>query len=104
MGAMADLGVHKTDLIQYILDDVVEETTAKVITLDKRDRHGNLIGVDDNAVCIYKMKSGVLGTMTASWTYYGEEDNSTVIYGTEGILKIYENPDYCLKLYQKGRR
>lgn len=101
MGAMADLGVHKTDLIQYLLDDVVEESTAKVITLDKRDGHGNLIGVDDNAVCIYKMKSGVLGTMTASWTYYGEEDNSTVIYGTEGILKIYENPDYCLELIRK---
>ncbi len=101
MGSMADLGVHKTDLIQYLLDDVVEECTAKASTLDKRDGQGNLIGVDDNAVCIYKMKSGVLGTMTVSWTYYGEEDNSTVIYGTEGIIKIYENPDYCLELIKK---
>ena len=76
MGAMADLGVHKTDLIQYLLNDTVEETTAKVTTLDKKDSNGNLIGVDDNAICIYKMKSGIIGTMTASWTYYGEEDNS----------------------------
>ena len=74
MGAMADLGVHKTDLIQYLLNDTVEETTAKVTTLDKKDSNGNLIGVDDNAFCIYKMKSGIIGTMTASWTYYGEED------------------------------
>ncbi len=68
MGAMADLGVHKTDLIQYLLNDTVEETTAKVTTLDKKDSNGNLIGVDDNAICIYKMKSGIIGTMTASWT------------------------------------
>ena len=43
MGAMADLGVHKTDLIQYLLNDTVEETTAKVTTLDKKDSNGNLI-------------------------------------------------------------
>ena len=101
MGAMADLGVHKTDLIQYLLNDTVEETTAKVMTLDKKDSNGNLIGVDDNAICIYKMKSGIIGTMTASWTYYGEEDNSTIIYGTEGMLKIYYDPKYCIELIRK---
>ena len=101
MGAMADLGVHKTDLIQYLLNDTVEETTAKVMTLDKKDSNGNLIGVDDNAICIYKMKSGIIGTMTASWTYYGEEDNSTIIYGTEGMLKIYHDPKYCIELIRK---
>ena len=101
MGAMADLGVHKTDLIQYLLNDTVEETTAKITTLDKKDSNGNLIGVDDNAICIYRMKSGIIGTMTASWTYYGEEDNSTIIYGTEGMLKIYHDPKYCIELIRK---
>lgn len=101
MGAMADLGVHKTDLIQYLLDDYVVETTGKVVTLDKKDMNGNLIEVDDNAICIYKMKSGVLGTMTASWTYYGEEDNSTYIYGTEGIMKIYDNPNYSITITKR---
>lgn len=101
MGAMADLGIHKTDLIQYLLDDTVAETTAKVTTLDKRDSSGNLIGVDDNAVCIYRMKKGATGTMTASWTYYGEEDNSTVLYGTKGIMKIYDNPSYCIEVIRR---
>ena len=101
MGAMADLGIHKTDLIQYLLDDVVAETTAQVVTLDKRDAAGNLIGVDDNAICIYKMKKGTIGTMTASWTYYGEEDNSTVLYGTKGIMKIYSNPSYCIEVIRR---
>lgn len=101
MGAMADLGVHKTDLIQYLLDAKVIETTAAVTTLDKRDAGGNLIGVDDNAVCIYKMDNGAVGTMTASWTYYGEEDNSTVLYGSEGIMKIYAEPAYSIKVVSK---
>ncbi len=36
--------------------------------------------------------------MTASWTYYGEEDNSTVLYGTKGIMKIYDDPKYSIKV------
>ncbi|MDD3217795.1 MAG: Gfo/Idh/MocA family oxidoreductase [Lachnospiraceae bacterium] len=102
MGAMADLGVHKTDLIQFLLDSTVKETTAKVTTLNKRDAGGNLIGVDDNAVCIYVMDNGVVGTMTASWTYYGEEDNSTILYGTDGIMKIYDDPKYSIVVTRKN--
>jgi len=95
---MADLGIHKTDLIQYLLGQTVVEATAKVTTLDKRGADGQLIGVDDNAICIYRMSGGAIGTMTASWTYYGAEDNSTVLYGTKGILRIYDDPAYSLKL------
>lgn len=101
MGAMADLGIHKTDLIQYLLGQKIVETTAKVTTLDKRYADGSLIGVDDNAICIYKMDKGTIGTMTASWTYYGKEDNSTVIYGTKGILRIYDDPNHSLVLISK---
>lgn len=98
MGAMADLGIHKTDLIQFLTGQKVVETTAHVVTLNKRDSKGNLIGVDDNAVCIYRMSGGALGTMTASWTYYGAEDNSTILYGTKGIMRIYDDPSYSIKV------
>lgn len=98
MGAMADLGIHKTDLIQYLTGQNVVETTAKVTTLDKRGADGQLIGVDDNAICIYRLSGGAIGTMTASWTFYGAEDNSTVLYGTKGILRIYDDPSYSMKL------
>jgi predicted dehydrogenase len=101
MGAMADLGVHKIDLIQYLLDSYIVETTAYVSTLDKKYADGSLIGVDDNVICIYKMANGAVGTMTASWTYYGQEDNSTTLYGTEGIMKIYGDPDCSIKVILK---
>ena len=101
MGAMADLGVHKTDLIQFLLDQVVVETTASLSTLDKKFADGSPITVDDNAVCIYRMSGGAVGTMTASWTNYGPEDNSTVINGTEGVLRIYDDPAHTLVLIHR---
>ena len=98
MGAMADLGIHKTDLIQFLTGQQVIRTTARVTTLDKKDANCNLISVDDNAICIYEMSGGAFGTMTASWTYYGAEDNSTVLYGTKGIMRIYDDPAISIKV------
>lgn len=98
MGAMADLGIHKTDLIQYLLGEQVVKVSAEITTLDKTGENGELIEVDDNAICIYTMESGIIGTMTASWTYYGAEDNSTILYGTKGIMRIYDNPAYAIQL------
>ncbi|MBR6282109.1 MAG: Gfo/Idh/MocA family oxidoreductase, partial [Lachnospiraceae bacterium] len=98
MGALADLGVHKTDLIQYLLSAKVSRVTSKIATIDKKDANGNLIGVDDNAICIYEMDNGSIGTMTASWTYYGAEDNSTVLYGEKGIMRIFDDPNYSIKV------
>lgn len=98
MGVMGDLGIHKTDLIQFLTGQTIVEVTAKLTTLDKRNTQGSFVGVDDNAFCIYKMENGIIGTMTASWTYYGPEDNSTVLYGKKGILRIYDDPVYSIKV------
>lgn len=102
MGAMADLGVHKTDLIGFLTGERVIATTAHLATLDKTYADGSLIGVDDNAICIYEMTGGIIGTMTASWTYYGAEDNSTVLYGTEGIMRIYDDPNHSVVIIRKN--
>ncbi len=98
MGAMADLGIHKIDLIQYILGRKITEVTAKVMTLDKKDKQGNLIDLEDNAICILKMEEGIFGTLTASWTDYGEEDNSTVIFGTKGLMRLYDNSEHTIQI------
>ena len=99
MGAMADLGIHKTDLIHFLTGEEIVETTARLTTLDKRDGQGNLIGVDDNAVCIYRLSGGALGTMTVSWTYYGPEDNSTIVYGQKGIMRLYDDPRFGIQIH-----
>ena len=102
MGVMADLGIHKTDLIQFLLGQKVVATTAMLTTLDKRGADDELIGVDDNAICIYKMADGTVGTMTASWTYYAAEDNSTVLYGSKGEIRIYDDPAHSIVLKKPG--
>ena len=105
MGAMADLGVHKTDLIHFLCGSYISKVTARMSTLDKKDAQGRKISVEDNAFCIYELENGVTGTMTASWTYYGPEDNSTVFYGTEGIMRIYDDPLHSIIVNKKdGRR
>ena len=91
LGALSDMGIHKVDLLQYLLGQKVIETTAKVVTLNKRDSEGQLIGVDDNALCILRMNGGSAGTMAASWTVYGQESNSTCLFGTRGVMRIYNS-------------
>lgn len=91
-GVAGDLGIHKIDLIHYLLDDEIEDVHAFHGALDKVDENGEPIEVCDNVVCALKTKKGRLGTAAFSWTYYGSEDNSTTIYCQKGIIKIYQDP------------
>ena len=101
-GVIFDLGIHKIDLIQYLLDDTINSVYTKLATLDKHDSSGKLIPVDDNASAVFTTQKGTLGNLSASWTYYGQEDNSTLIYGSKGIMKIYDDPKYSLKVILKN--
>ncbi len=103
MGVLADLGIHKTDLIQYLLGQTIVETTAVLCTLDKKGADGKPIDVDDNAICIYRMDGGAVGTMTASWTHYAREENATVIYGTLGEIRLYDDPAHSVVLLRTGK-
>ncbi len=91
IGAMGDLGVHKADLLRYLLGEEFTEVSAIVETNAKANAT-----VDDNAVCILKSASGVIGTLTASWAYNTTEDNSTIIYGEKAVLRIEDDPNYGL--------
>lgn len=102
MGAIGDLGVHKIYLIQHLTGQKITEVTAKLTTLNKKGSSGQPILLDDNALCIFGMESGIVGTMTASWTYYGAEDNSTILYGTKGIMRIYDHPQYAIAVTLKS--
>lgn len=98
LGVAGDLGVHKIDLIRYLLDDEITEISALQGTLDKKDEEGNPVEVCDNMVSILKTANNVLGTASFSWTYYGDEDNSTILYCEKGIMKIYDDPEYQIEI------
>jgi UDP-N-acetylglucosamine 3-dehydrogenase len=88
LGAMGDLGVHKSDLIRWLLDDEVLDVAAFVGTLHKEGTD-----VDDNSICLLRMRSGIFGTLAASWTYYKGEDNSTILWCENGVMKIGTHSD-----------
>ncbi|MBM7579056.1 Gfo/Idh/MocA family protein [Jeotgalibacillus terrae] len=92
IGAMGDLGVHKTDLIRYILGEEMTEVAAMVETSAKQNAD-----VDDNAVLVLKTESGIIGTLAASWSYVAE-DNATVIYAEKGVLRLEDDPEYSVVL------
>ena len=100
-GVAGDLGIHKIDLIHYLLDDEINDVHAFHGALDKIDENGKPIEVCDNVVCALKTKKGRLGTATFSWTYYGSEENSTTIYCQKGIIKIYQHPKNQLMIERK---
>ncbi|MCI1588988.1 Gfo/Idh/MocA family protein [Heyndrickxia oleronia] len=101
LGVAGDLGIHKIDLLHYLLDDEVAQVSAFQGALDKVDENGKPIEVCDNIVCILKTKQGRLGTASFSWTYYGEEDNSTTLYCEKGIIKIYNSPENQIEVITK---
>ncbi|RDI47993.1 Gfo/Idh/MocA family protein [Falsibacillus pallidus] len=96
IGAMGDLGVHKTDLLRYLLDAEIVEVSGFADTLAKEAT------VDDNAVCILKTDTGIIGTLAASWSYTAGEDNSTIIYGEKGIIRLEDDPNYSLIVQYKN--
>lgn len=90
VGAMGDLGVHKTDLLRYILGEEFVEVGAFVENNAK-----DFSSIDDNAVCILKSESGIVGTLAASWGYK-KEDNSTIIYGEKGVMRLEDDPTFSM--------
>ena len=101
LGVAGDLGIHKIDLLHYLLDDEIGQVSAFQGALDKVDENGEAIQVCDNIVCSLKTRKGRLGTASFSWTHYGEEDNSTIIYCEKGILKIYHSDEYQIEVITK---
>lgn len=102
-GVLADLGIHKTDIIHFLLGEPIVSVTAMLGTVDKRYPDGGLIDVDDNALCIYRTQSGAMGQMHVSWTNYGSEDNATRIYTTKGVLRLYDDPACSFVFEQPGQ-
>lgn len=87
LGAMGDIGIHKADLIHWLINDDIRYVTAKVVTLDKKTTDGEFIAVDDNAFCVLESDTGIVGTLEASWSHYGKCTNITYLYCENGIVE-----------------
>jgi UDP-N-acetylglucosamine 3-dehydrogenase len=94
MGATGDLGVHKADLMRWLLDEEFTDVGGFITTRDKKDSKGKLLPLDDNAYLTLQTKSGVVGSMIVSWTNYGSEENYTIVYGSKGVLKMGTDPNW----------
>lgn len=95
LGCLGDLGIHKIDLVRWILNDDFCEVSSMAATLNKAYPDGQLIDVEDNALCLLRTKKGILGTLITSWTYQ-KEDNSTVFYCENGVLRLNADPEYSI--------
>jgi predicted dehydrogenase len=105
MGVTGDLGVHKADLLRWLLGQEFVEVGGILSTLDKRDAEGKLIDLDDNAYLTLKTAGGITGSMILSWTNYGPEENYTIIYGQHGVLSLGTDPTYGVIVdYRNGER
>jgi predicted dehydrogenase len=91
VGSMGDLGVHKADLLRWLLGEEFVEVASFVEHLEKP--YGD---VDDNAVCLLRAQSGAIGTLTASWTHNPGEDNATTLFGSKGIMRIGSDPRFSV--------
>jgi predicted dehydrogenase len=101
-GAAGDLGIHKVDLLRYLLDDEIVEVSCFAAALHKTLDNGRPIGVNDNLVALLRTGKGCMGTLAASWTYYGGEDNGTILFCEKGSMRIYGDPEYQIRIAKPG--
>ncbi len=105
MGVTGDLGVHKADLMRWLLDDEFVSVSAVIGTLDKRDSSGKLLALDDNALLTLKTAGGIIGSIEISWTNYGMEDNMTVLYCQNGVMYLGTDREYgVIVQYRNGNK
>ncbi len=106
MGVCGDLGVHKADLMRFLLGEEITRVGGIITTRDKRDASGKLIPLDDNAFVTMQTASGVVGSMNISWTNYGNiEDNGTILYGEKGVMRIAMDREWGVMVdYRTGQK
>lgn len=86
-GAMADLGVHKADIIRFLTGKEVVRVSAYSARLEKKHTD-----VEDNFVSCLMFEDGTLGTLAASWTTKGVHADYAVFHCANGTLRVNEIP------------
>ncbi|MCJ7703847.1 MAG: Gfo/Idh/MocA family oxidoreductase [Anaerolineales bacterium] len=87
-GALIDSGVHRFDLIRWIMGDI-KRVYGKIGTFLNMQMEG-----EDTAVLVMEFESGAIGTFSCSWVAKAYEHEETLqIFGTKGsVLATYYSP------------
>ena len=102
LGALGDIGIHKADLMRWLLGGEIKQVTSVVGTLDKKDAEGKPISIEDNSFAILETESGIIGTLETSWTHYGKVTNETMLYCEKGIIEAIDEQRVTV-YYNDGR-
>lgn len=86
-GAMADLGVHKADLVRFLTGKEIVAVSAFVERLEKKNSD-----VDDNLAGCLQFDDGTLGMLGASWTAKGHGADYTYLHCEKGTLRVKVDP------------
>jgi predicted dehydrogenase len=79
---MADLGYHKLDLIRWLTGQDYVHMAAFSTTFEKNTT------LEDSVVINFQLSSGTLGTIQVSWVFRPDWENSLVIRGERGVIRV----------------
>jgi UDP-N-acetylglucosamine 3-dehydrogenase len=82
LGVMADLGYHKLDLVQWLLDQDITSVSAFTATFTKDTP------LEDTAAGILQFSGGAIGTIVASWAFAADWENSVTVRCANGAVMI----------------
>ena len=91
-GALLDNGIHMIDLVHHLMgpvEDVYGLTQDKTWQLDR---------AEDNALALLRGKTGVIGSVGASWTEWKGYQFYVEAYGTLGMARAYYAPMYFMEV------
>ncbi len=94
-GSLLDMGVHKIATTNWILEDEVEMAncwvTKQCTTLETKG--------EDNALVMYRYKSGTIMQMSVSFTVISPPSNELQIFGTKGTIMENHDWEYPVKIF-----
>jgi predicted dehydrogenase len=100
-GAMMDVGIHMTDLVNHVAGDVVEVSGIATNHIWKVE------GSEDNAIAIMRTERDVPVVFHATWTEWKGYRIFLEAYGDGGMVRAYYAPMFNLLITQDkpgGRR
>ena len=100
-GVLLSVGCHRIDLIPWMFETQITEIMTFATVLDKKKSNGIPIDNEDTAMLLLKCQNGLSGMLYTSWCVYGCNDRETHIFGTEGVMKLFEDP-WSIAVYKKN--